>query len=423
MPTLPLISASSFRKILPLNLPFTLPHSVSFYAGLSVCFINGIIFLTLMSWRSKIRRVEYLEKITPLPTTALPSLSVIFVARDEEENVGKCAFSLFKQHYPSLQIIAVNDRSSDGTAPILHNLKSMDPRLSVVNIEELPGGWIGKNHALWKGTTISEGEWILFTDADIKFSPEAIRKAVSCAVKNNLDHLVVFPELESTGLMESATLLCFMMLMNAQARPWNLKDPKTSDALGIGAFNLIRRSTYEAIGTHQEFPLSIVDDLQLGRLVKKMGFRQDGLWGKNQVRVKWQKNLYGILKGLEKNFFAGFGFSRIATWTGILGLLFLSWLPVASLFIPIPAVKTSGGLVLFSVFLFFIRVKKIQRCSLFCYPMLPLGMTFLAAAALHSMRKILKEGGVRWRDTFYPLSLFKKPTLMDVLRILAGRYI
>ncbi len=376
-----------------------------------------------MSWRSKIRRVEYLEKITPLSSDSLPSLSVIFAARDEEDNVGKCAFSLFKQHYPGLEIVAVNDRSSDGTAPILQNLKSIDARMSVVNVEELPGGWIGKNHALWKGAMASKGEWILFTDADIQFSPSALRKAVTYAVANHLDHLVVFPELESEGLMESATLLCFMMLMNAQARAWKLRDPKAHDAVGIGAFNLIRRSTYEAIGTHSGFPLSIVDDLQLGRLVKKNGFKQNGLWGKNEIRVRWQKNLWGILKGLEKNFFAGFGFSRLASWIGIFGILFLTWLPVVSVLIPIPAAKTAGGLVLYAVFIFFLRAKKIQRCSVFCYLFLPFAMTFLVGAATHSMRKILKEGGVRWRETFYPLSLFKKPTFLDVFRILSGRYI
>jgi len=123
-----------------------------------------------------------------------PSLSVIIPACNEEESIRQAISQLLDQDYPDFEVIVVNDRSTDHTRLILEELKIKYPQLNVVTITDLPPKWLGKNHAIYQGVKHATGEWLLFTDADIMFSPGSLKKTISYSLENKLDHLTISPD-------------------------------------------------------------------------------------------------------------------------------------------------------------------------------------------------------------------------------------
>src|SRR5882762_2904865 len=122
-------------------------------------------------------RLPWLRNFSPAADPDCPRISLIFAARDEEEKLPAALATLMEIDYPNLEVIAVDDRSNDATGRILDDYAAVNPRLRVVHVTDLPPGWIGKPHALQKAYEISAGEWLLFTDADVRFRPDVVRRA------------------------------------------------------------------------------------------------------------------------------------------------------------------------------------------------------------------------------------------------------
>ena len=140
-------------------------------------------------------------------------VSVIVAARNEEEHVEAAVGSLLALEYPDYEVIAVNDRSTDRTGEILDRLAGRDPsRLRVLHVSELPPGWLGKPHAMGLAAQQATGDWLLFTDADVSFRPDALRRAVVCAEANRADHLVLFPTARMHSLSERMMFAFFPTL-------------------------------------------------------------------------------------------------------------------------------------------------------------------------------------------------------------------
>jgi glycosyltransferase involved in cell wall biosynthesis len=180
-----------------------------------------------------------------------PSVSLIFAARDEEEKLAQALETLRQIDYPRLEILAVNDRSSDGTARILQDAAQRHPRLKIASIEALPEGWLGKPHALQCGFEISRGEWLLFTDADVRFRPDAIRRAMTLAKAKQLDHLTLMTDVEMHGFWEKTVLTFFGLGFHLATMPHGVADAGSGAYVGIGAFQMVKRTAYEASGTHR----------------------------------------------------------------------------------------------------------------------------------------------------------------------------
>jgi cellulose synthase/poly-beta-1,6-N-acetylglucosamine synthase-like glycosyltransferase len=206
----------------------------------------------------------------------IPALSVILAARDEERSVNESVVSMLAQDYSStLEVIAVNDRSTDRTGEILEELATKHPdSLRVLNVESLPEGWLGKTHALYIGSAEATGEWLLFTDADVIFSHDCSEKAVRYAIDNGLDHLTLPPEILCKGILLRSFVAAFTLIFEMTQRPWRVSDPQAQEHVGIGAFNLIRKDAYERSGTHRAIRMRPDDDMKLGQLLKRHGFRQ-----------------------------------------------------------------------------------------------------------------------------------------------------
>ena len=238
-------------------------------------------------------------------TKTWPKVTVVIPARNEERNLKQALQSVLKLDYSDLEIVVVNDRSTDGTGSILEEMAKQDQRLTLMNIQSLPDGWLGKTHALHMGAQQAHGEFILFTDADIMFHPLAFRKAMSHIQANRLDHLTVVPEDTMPGFFLRTLSATFGIFMFILFQPWKVRNPKSRRYMGIGAFNLVRTSVYRAIGGHQAIALRPDDDLKFGKLVKLNGYRSDVLNGQGMVTVEWYRSVPELIQGLMKNMFAG----------------------------------------------------------------------------------------------------------------------
>jgi cellulose synthase/poly-beta-1,6-N-acetylglucosamine synthase-like glycosyltransferase len=168
-----------------------------------------------------------------------------------------------------LEVIAVNDRSTDRTGEILDELMTRYPyRLRLTTVESLPGGWLGKTHALYIGATLTTGEWLLFTDADVIFSAECADRAVRYAIDNGLDHLTLPPEIVCRSVLLRSFVAAFTLVFEMTQRPWRVGDPQAKEHVGIGAFNLIRKDAYEKIGAHRAIRMRPDDDMKRWRLLR-----------------------------------------------------------------------------------------------------------------------------------------------------------
>ena len=269
-------------------------------------------FALLVRRRNAIPRLPALDR-----SVILPRLSVVVPARDEASGIGRAVESLLAQDYPDLEIIAVDDRSSDATGAVLAKLAARDSRIRAIRVDQLPAGWLGKNHALWRGAESASGEWLLFTDADIVFAQGALRRAVAYAVAEQLDHLTLAPRLLARGLALRAFVAFFAYTFIALWGAYLANDPKSTRGVGIGAFNLVRRSAYARIGTMRALSLRPDDDIRLGRRLRGFGFRQRVLNGNDFLSVEWYPSLRAAISGLEKSMYSSLEY-RLVDAVGVL---------------------------------------------------------------------------------------------------------
>jgi glycosyltransferase involved in cell wall biosynthesis len=337
-----------------------------------------------------------------------PMVSVVVPARDEARGVEEALRSLANLDYPALEVIAVDDRSTDGTGAIIDRVAAGDPRVRSLHIADLPEGWLGKCHAMQAGARLAEGELLLFTDGDVVFAPDTLRLAVRHLLARKLDHLALLPGLVPGGYWEDAVKSYFGMLFIVGVRAWAAGSASKNVYVGIGAFNLLRRTAYETIGGHETLRLEVTDDLMLGKRVKQAGFRQEALIASDHLRLRWQEGVGGFIRGLEKNGFAALGFS-LPFLLLLTALVFLFY-----------AVPYLGVLVFrdarvfgyaFSVLLMhgtYGYFASFQRNGWLLAPALPCAAFIYLFALWRSAVVTLRQGGVRWRDTFYPLEVLKR---------------
>jgi len=326
------------------------------------------------------------------------------------------------QNYPNFEVVAVNDRSDDGTGKILQDLKVEFPNLQVVTIDELPPEWVGKTYGLWRGYQKTGGDWILFTDADVRFHPDVLWQAITYCDEKKVDHLTAFPEIELEGLWIKPTLISFSILMALTAKPWKLRNSHSRDVLGIGAFNLIKKDSYEKIGTHKAISTELIDDIGLARLTKKSGLKLDVVLGITRIKLQWQTDLRSLIGGLEKNMFPFLKFSYVATLVGLMAPHIIIWGPMGAMAGQSPFWNVIPVLGVLSWGVIFLKIRRFQPAPLYSFFLVPFGMLIMSFALARSMWKTTVHKGVFWRDTLYPRNMFPKTTWRMVRDILMGRF-
>jgi hypothetical protein len=353
------------------------------------------------------RCVDRLPDVRPDPPAGgWPALTVVVPARDEALGVEPAVRSLLAQNYPDLRVLAVDDRSLDGTGEILDRLAAREPRLRVVHVEELPPGWLGKNHACAAGADAAPDGWILFTDGDVVFAPGALRRAVAYAAARRLGHLVALPRLVAPGFLERAFVSTFAALVNPVFRTWELRRPATAAYVGIGAFNLVRRDEYLRTGGHRLLRLEVVDDVKLGIVLRRSGVRQGAVDSGGLVSVRWNAGFLASWAGLVKNAFAGTEYRWSVALASATALTLASLgPPLAALLAPGPAARLAGlaGWALAAGVVGTVA-RRFGGGSGLEGLLVPFTGTALAAVVLASATLTTARGGIVWRGTRYPLA-------------------
>ncbi len=392
--------------------------------------------IALRLWQAQRRIPTLAPPATPLAGRApdgapdggpWPLVSVIVPARNEAAHVEPCLRSLLAQDYPRLEIIAVDDRSQDGTGPLLDALaaevaagSASAGRLTVLHVTALPAGWLGKNHANHLAAARARGEVLLFTDADVQFAPGALHAALAHLLRHGLGYLVLAPRLLAPGYWERAFQATFALYFVLRLRLWALQRARSAAYVGMGAFNLVRRDAYEACGGHARLRLEVVDDLKLGLLLRRGGARQGLAAGRELLSLRWQAGFWASLRGLLKNVFADYEYRWPPVLGSAAGLLALGWLPWAGL-LWAPA----AGLRLLALAGVLVPVALLgasARRATFGNGSAGNGLEGLAAPLTHgafagvlllSAALATLRGGLTWRATFYPLGMLRAGTLRE----------
>jgi glycosyltransferase involved in cell wall biosynthesis len=348
------------------------------------------------------RRMRSLKNMTPAENC--PPLSVIAAARNEARRIEVALTSLLHLDYPALEIIIVDDRSTDETGAILERMARQYPRLRIKHILELPAGWLGKNHALYLGAAEASGSLLLFTDADVVFEPTTLRRAAAMMEQDALDHLAAIPDVKVPGVALNAFVAAFGVFFSLYARPWKARDARSRFHIGIGAFNLIRTDVYRAIGTHRAIAMRPDDDMKLGKLVKKHGFRQEAVYGRDLITVEWYASLGEAVDGLMKNAFAGVNYSLLAVAGSTAALFLMDVWPFLALAVTHGATRALNGVSVALIVLVFWTSAHWGGARLRYAPAFPAAALLFAYIMWRSALLAVIRGSVTWRGTAYPLA-------------------
>jgi len=353
-------------------------------------------------------RLPWIKDFAPASDADCPRISILLAARDEEEKLPAALATLMEIDYPDLEVIAVDDRSQDSTGRILERFAAAHPRLRVVHITQLPAGWLGKPHALQKAYAASTGDWLLFTDADVRFKHDALRRAIALVKARNLEHLTLMGDVEMVGFWETVLITFFGMAFHLATDPYRVANPNSRAYVGVGAFQLLKRAAYEASGTHRRLAMEVVDDMKLGKIVKQSGFRSSAGVAQDFVVVRWHAGLGNLVRGVTKNFFAAVGYSVPLVTVAVVALLLMNVAPIFGVFFG------QGWTRIFAVAAFVIALcfhtgvdigMRVSPSYAFTHP---LGALLFSYMLLRSTVVTLKQGGIIWRDTFYPLDDLKR---------------
>ena len=377
----------------------------------------------------------------PVSASGNPRVSIIVPARNEEESIEQALRTLLALDYDNYEVIAVNDRSTDRTGEILERIarshpskapgddrssknESQNPHvwrkrpevghpnpdasLLVIHHTELPAGWLGKTHAMWTAARQASGDWLLFTDADVMFKPDSLRRALVYAETEPADHVVLFPQMIMKRPGEYMMIAFFQTMFMFGHRPWKVADPSTDDHMGVGAFNLVRRRVYDAVGTYEALRMEVLDDMKLGKVVKRGGFAQRNVFGGDLISIHWAQGAFGIVNNLTKNFFAILSFQWWRTLISALGLAFLNFGPFLGIWFAHGWARVPYGVALGSMLLIYIGMSWRSSVPPYYFLLHPVSTAMFIYTLLRSMFLTLRNDGIVWRGTKYPLEELRK---------------
>ncbi|MER2566390.1 MAG: glycosyltransferase family 2 protein [Myxococcaceae bacterium] len=353
---------------------------------------QGIFFLRA---RTGVHRIGTL----PLETrTAWPKLSLVMPARNEAAHLEAALASKIASTYPNLELVLVDDRSTDETGAIADRFATKDPRLKVVHLHELPPGWLGKVHAMAKGFDACTGAFVLFSDADIVIEPGTLERAVAEADRRQLDFLTIFPTMRLSGLLLTASLATMFRILVLFTRPWAVRDPRSSAYMGVGAFNLVRRAALAKTKGLEWLRMETGDDVTLGWMMKRSGAACDVFLGGRDVHLEFYPSFGTMMRAVEKN-------GASAPFPALV----LASLAMVTCELGYALGFALGGPFLVAACLIFVgsallnlTIGRWMGYPTWTSPIASLGVLPFSFVMVRSATLALVRGGVTWRGTFYP---------------------
>lgn len=383
---------------------------IYFYIS-SVIFIGGIF---IVIWLHNQYHLDIVVEPTVPPPNA-PLISVCVPARNEERNIRACVESILAQDYPNLEVIVLDDRSTDSTPEILRQLAAHHKKLKIRHGVDLPTGWAGKPHALFQASAAAQGEWLCFVDADTFLSPNTLSACYTKAVETSADMFTILTFQILGSFWEKVVMPIVMTALSVGFSPRKVNDPNTRDAIANGQFILIRRSVYDAIGGHGSVKEQIVEDKAISEQVKWNGYRLIVANGYSVARTRMYTSLSEMWEGWTKNIYLGLSDHPSLVLLGAFGA-FLSL--IVALVLPLwPLLGLvwywqDGGWMAFAVMfqsLVFWAVVIYARArvaigmgiSPWYAITVPLGAAIFAAMMFTSTWKVLSGQGVSWKGRTY----------------------
>ena len=280
----------------------------------------GLWLLFALGMVSSRSRMNLLHKSAPPIPQPGPNVTIIIPAKDEGERIRQCLTSALAQDYPRFDVLAVDDRSTDATGRIMDEMAAADPRLKVLHIDDLPAGWTGKNHALFRAASRADGQWLLFIDSDVILQPTVLSTTLRVAIARRYDMLSLILKQETRGISESA-LVPIASAAFGMAFMMGLSNSESNKCFfGNGQYMLFDRKKYDQIGGHEAVKSQFNEDMTLARLMKQSGLRPRMAWGTELGSVRMYDSLPTIMKGWSRIFF---GSSSGSPWRSLAVIFFI----------------------------------------------------------------------------------------------------
>jgi glycosyltransferase involved in cell wall biosynthesis len=349
-----------------------------------------------------------LSDIPPISATDVPLVSIIVPACSEAETIGPALTTLLAQEYANLEIVVVNDRSMDATGGILREMQQRHPDLIILDIHELPTGWLGKHHALHCGAALAHGDILLFTDADIHMVPDTVARAVNRLEQAGLDHLCLIFKNKAKGWLLNSFILDAGGGLFLLFKPWLAGNPRSKRFMGVGAFNMVRRQAYERVGGHGAIKTHPIDDIMLGKIIKEAGLRQECLSGYDFVTVDWYPSTGAMIDGLMKNIFALVNFNTALALAGALGISLLTILPLWGVLLCHGSVRLFFALTVALRLAFFSQAARYSGLSPWLAPAALVTPYLTVYTIFKATFTTLKNKGISWRGSRYSLDELRR---------------
>lgn len=375
--------------------------------ALALCVGWALVLVQVFRTTSAFRRLS-----TAAPDPAfVPRVSAVVAARDEAENIEPALRSLLAQEGVDMEVIVVDDMSTDGTKDIVKALVEEfgSKRLMLLEQKKLPPGWIAKNYAVEIGQGRARGDWLLFTDADVLHGRRAVFNAVATMERERLDHVAVFPRLEAGSPVEALVLPLFVLLYQLRTVDPRAADPTSKHGAGIGAFNMVRAESYRLRGTHARIRGSILDDHALAQMMRDEGGRGTVLRAVGQVRHRPYRSMRELYFGVKKSVLPQFGHSSILTAMAALLLVGAAVGPPVLVLAGLPLWVTGrapwlilpAALSALFPLIGLLKARSMLRFEPLAALLFPVGAVVIAVSAVHAAFTFATKGTLEWRGRTY----------------------
>lgn len=344
-----------------------------------------------------------------------PKVSLIVPARDEATHLEAAVRSRLHDDYPNLEVVLVDDRSTDGTAALVDALAAGDARVKAVHVTALPEGWLGKLYAMQQGVEASTGTWLLFSDADVLFAPGTLRRAVAYAAAGGYDHIAVLPDFFPRSVALDTLIDTFGRVLVVGGRLWRVADMGSRAAVGGGLFNLVRAGALAKTPGLAWLKLEVADDVALAQMLKDHGARPAVLNARGLVGLAFYDSVGQFAVGLEKTGFSVLGRYRVGVLLAVCAVgLWVEWGAVLAWLLGTGPVRWAALAVLGLALASWGRLGRWMGRPVWTVPLQPLAMVAFVVMALRAMVLVFVRGGVAWRGTVYPVAALREGSRLRV---------
>lgn len=393
--------------------------NVVFYTFFSITLIGIGIWIDryLETFRSVERDPQLKEDTFTEPLAEAPLVSIMLPARNEERNIGACLESLARLDYPALEIIVINDRSTDRTREIVEDLQKKHSNITLINNTELHEGWTGKNFALYQGAQKARGAWYLFTDADTCHHPQSLFQAMSYVLRKKMDMLTLLPLLEGQSFWEKLIqpIAGAVLLISFPIQKSN--DPASDTAFANGQYILINKEVYREIGGHEALKQYFLEDIAMAKAVKAAGKALNVAISPDLYKTRMYKNFMEIWNGWTRIFYFIYDKRFTLLFLNMILLFVFSLLP-ALLFIYAGMYLLLAHTLSFPMLIFFIlagiqvavirlttfRYYRIAKANPYYSLLNPIGCIVMIGILCNAIKTIFSKKGMTWRGTTYAKS-------------------